>query len=104
IAFCRRSRLAIASGNGVNLGTLDLVLRNVGVRVMGIALVVDIPHMHANDRATDPSGLGTPTHAIADLEGFGHDGSVQCLARGIAAAFRILGATMGRKRALSSIR
>ena len=55
---------------------------------MGIALVIDIAHMHANDRATDPSGLGIPTHAIADLEGFGHDGSVQCLAMGIAAAFR----------------
>jgi hypothetical protein len=42
--------------------------------------VLDIAHMHANDRATDPSGLGIPTHAIADLEGFGHDDSVQCLA------------------------
>jgi hypothetical protein len=51
---------------------------------MGITLVVDIAHVHANDRATDPSGLGIPTDAITDLEGFGHDGSVQCLAIGIA--------------------
>jgi hypothetical protein len=42
----------------VGLGTLDLILRNVGVRVMGIALVLDIAHMHANDRAADPFGLG----------------------------------------------
>jgi hypothetical protein len=71
--------------------------------VMGIAPVLDIAHMHANDRAADPSGLGIPTHPIADLEGFGHDGSVQCLAMGIAAAFRVLGAMMRQKRALSSI-
>jgi hypothetical protein len=53
--------------------------------------------MHANDRATDPSGLGIPTHAIADLEGFDHDDSVQCLAMGIAAAFRVLVAIMRQK-------
>src|SRR6202040_1236440 len=91
-AFCHRSRLAttaasvaklcerraLVEGDMVSLGALDLILRNAGVRVMGIALVLDIAHMHANDRATDPSGLGIPTHAIADLEGFGHDDSVQC--------------------------
>jgi len=50
IAFCRRSRLAMASiaklcerralveGNMVGLGALDLILRNVGVCVMGIAV------------------------------------------------------------------
>ena len=67
-------RRALVEGNMVGLGALDLILRNVGVCVMGIALVVDIAHMHANDRATDPSGLGIPTHAITNLEGFGHDG------------------------------
>jgi hypothetical protein len=35
---------------------------------MGIALVLDIAHMHANDRATDPFDLGIPTHAITDLK------------------------------------
>src|SRR4029077_20788963 len=54
-------------------------------------------------RSSDPSGLGIPTHAIADLDGFGHDDSVQCLAMGIAAGFRVLGAMMRQKRALSSI-
>jgi hypothetical protein len=96
-------RRALVEGDMVSLGALDRILRNVGVRVMGIALVLDITRMHANDRATDPSGLGIPTHAIADLEGFGHDDSVQCLAMGIAAAFRVLGAMMRQKRALSSI-
>jgi hypothetical protein len=90
-------------GDVVGLDALDLISRNVGVRVMGIALVVDIAHMHANDRASDPSGVGIPTHAIADLEGFGHDVSVQCLAMGIAAAFGALVAIMRQKWALSSI-
>ena len=65
-AFCHRSRLAttaasvanlcerraLVEGDMVSLGALDLILRNVGVRAMGIALVLDIAHMHANDRAT----------------------------------------------------
>ena len=84
ISFCHRSRLAITAsvaklcerralveGDMVSLGALDLILRNVGARVMGITLVLDIARMHANDRAADPSSLGIPTHAIADLEGFG---------------------------------
>jgi hypothetical protein len=69
-------RRVLVEGDMIGLDALDLILRNVGARVMGIALVVDIAHMHANDRATDPSGLGIPTHAITDLEGFGHDGEL----------------------------
>ena len=115
-AFCHRSRptttasvtkfcerRALVEGDMVSLGALYLILRNVGVRVMRIAPVLDIAHMHANDRAADPSGLGIPTHMIADLEGFGHDGSVQCFAMGLAAAFRVLRVVMRQKRALSSI-
>jgi hypothetical protein len=45
-------------------------------------------------------GLGT---LDLILEGFGHDGSVQCLAMGIAAAFRVVVAIMRQKWALSSI-
>jgi hypothetical protein len=83
--FCHQLRLAITvsvaklcerrafvEGDMVSLGALGLILRNVGARVMGMALVVDIAHMYANDRATDPSGLGVPTYAITDLEDFGH--------------------------------
>ena len=59
IAFCHRSRLAITASVTKLCERRALVEGDmVGLSVMGIALVVDIAHMHANDRATDPSGLG----------------------------------------------
>jgi hypothetical protein len=33
--------------------------------------------VHPDDRAANAPGLGIPAYAITDLEGFGHDGSVQ---------------------------
>ena len=63
-------RRALVEGNMVGLGALDLILRNVRARMMGIALDLEIARMHANDRAADAPGLGIPTHTIADLEGF----------------------------------
>src|SRR5450759_4946181 len=53
------------------------VLRNGRARVMDIALVVEVVGVHPDDRAADAPGPGIPAYAITDLEGFGHDGSVQ---------------------------
>lgn len=47
---------------------LNLVLRRVGRRVMGMALVVHIARMDPDDPAADPSGFRIPRDVIADLK------------------------------------
>ena len=51
---------------------LDLILRNVWARMMGVAFDLEIASMHADDRAADTAGLGIPAHAIMDLEAVRH--------------------------------
>jgi hypothetical protein len=36
--------------------------------MIGVALVVEVAGMDANDRAANAAGLGIPAHAIMDLE------------------------------------
>jgi hypothetical protein len=56
----------------VGLGALDLILRNVRARMMGVAPVIEVAGMHADNRAADAAGLGIPAHAIMDLETLRH--------------------------------
>jgi hypothetical protein len=56
----------------VGLGTLDLILRIVRARMMGVAPVIEIPGMHADDRSADAADLGIPAHAIMDLKALRH--------------------------------
>src|SRR6476620_7709992 len=55
-------------GDMVGLGALDLILRSVRARMMGVALDVEVAGMDANDRAADAAGFGIPAHPIMDLE------------------------------------
>src|SRR6185312_1649403 len=59
-------------GDVIGLAALDLVLRDFRARVVRMALVVHVPGMDAQDRATDAAGLGVPTHAVPDLEALSH--------------------------------
>jgi hypothetical protein len=51
---------ALVEGDMVSLDALDLILRSVGVRVMGTALVLDITRMHANDLGNCPTPPTSP--------------------------------------------
>ena len=92
IAFCHRcapdnwdrqssklgERRTLMEGDMVRLAALDLVLRIVCARMMGIAFDLELASMHADDRAADAPRLGIPAHAIMDLEGLRHGRSVRC--------------------------
>lgn len=60
-------------GDVVRLIALDLVLRIVLARVMGVTLVVHIPRMHPNDMASDPASFGIPGYVISTLESLCHE-------------------------------
>jgi hypothetical protein len=70
-----RKRRPVMEGNMVSLGALDLILRNIGAGMMGIAFDIEGARVHADDRAADAPRLGIPTHAIADFEVIRHDDS-----------------------------
>jgi hypothetical protein len=57
----------------IGLDALDLILRALWAGVTGITFMFDVVDVDVDDRSADPSGLGTPTHAIADFEIFLHD-------------------------------
>ena len=61
-------------GDVVCRAAFDLILGNIRARVMGIALMLDVAVMHADDRAADPSGFRVPAHAITDFERVAHNG------------------------------
>jgi hypothetical protein len=63
-------------GYMLGLAALDLVLRRIRARVMGIAFDIEVADMHSDDRAADVLSLGIPSHAIADFEGIRHNVSV----------------------------
>src|ERR1700726_2535425 len=67
-----RKRGTLVEGDMVGLGALDLILRSVRARMMGVTVDLEIAGTHADDRAADTSGLGIPAHAIMDLEALGH--------------------------------
>src|ERR1017187_1482189 len=52
--------------------TLDLVLRIVRARVMGVTLVVGVFLMHLGDFAAHKARFGIPAHVIAYLKSRGH--------------------------------
>ena len=54
----------------VRLVALDLVLRLVLAGMVDVALVVDVPRVHAEDMAAHAPGLGIPADVVAALEGF----------------------------------
>jgi hypothetical protein len=57
-------------GHMVSLVTLDFVLRNVGARMMGVALVGHIRLVHFDNRAADMTRFRVPRYVITDLELF----------------------------------
>jgi len=72
-------RGALVEGDMLGLAALDLVLRIVRARMVGVAVDLELAGMHADDRAADATGLGIPAHAIVNLEAFRHGGSIRCL-------------------------
>jgi hypothetical protein len=61
-------------GDMVGPGALYLILRAICCRMASIASEFEIPGMDPSNCPADLSSLGIPTHAIADLEAFFHDG------------------------------
>src|ERR1700693_2644982 len=74
-------RGALVEGDMVGLGALDLILRSVRARMMGITLVIEVAGMYADDRAADATSLGIPAHAIMDLEALRHGRPLRCRRR-----------------------
>ena len=74
-------RGTLVEGDMIRLAALDLVLRSVRARMMGIAAVIEVAGMHADDRAADAPRLGIPAHAIMDLEALRHVRSIRCRRR-----------------------
>jgi hypothetical protein len=52
---------------------LDFVLGVVRAGVMGVALVIDVLHMHSHDMTGNAASLGIPAYVITDLETARHD-------------------------------
>ena len=65
----------------VGLGALDLILRNVRARVMGVAFDLEIASTYSDDRAADAPCLRIPAHAIMYLEALRHGRSIRCRRR-----------------------
>jgi hypothetical protein len=59
-------------GNLIGLAAFDFILRRLGSRMMGVALVVEITRMHADDLPADAPGFRIPADAIANSESFSH--------------------------------
>jgi hypothetical protein len=74
-------RGALVEGDMVGLGALDLILRSVRARMMGVTLVIEVAGMYADDRAADATSLGIPAHAIMDLEALRHGRPLRCRRR-----------------------
>ena len=71
-------RGTLVEGDMIRLAALDLVLWIFRARMVGVALDFELASMHAGDRAADAPRLGIPAHAIVDIEGLRHGGSIQC--------------------------
>ena len=69
-------RRTLVEGDMIGLAALDLVLRFVCARMMGIAFDLELARMHAGDRAAGAPRLGIPAHSIMDLEGLRHGRSI----------------------------
>src|SRR3546814_10420701 len=65
-------RPALVHGDVVGLVAPDLVLRIVLAAVAGVAVPVEILHVHFGDLAADVASFGIPRDVVADLELPGH--------------------------------
>jgi hypothetical protein len=74
-------RGALVEGDMVGPNAFDLILRSVRARMMGVALVVEVAGVDADDRAADATSLGIPAHAIMDLEALRHGRPLWCRRR-----------------------
>ena len=61
-------RRALVRGNMVGFAALDLVLRRLGARAVGVALVVEVAGVDPDDRAADVTGFRVPPDPISHLE------------------------------------
>jgi hypothetical protein len=68
-------RRALVESDMLGLAALDLVLRHISARVMGITFGIEVADIPPDDRAADVPGLGIPAHAIADFKGIRHNAS-----------------------------
>src|SRR5580692_2766403 len=63
---------ALVGRDMIALVAFDLILRIVRRGVMHITLIVEVAGVDGNDRSRNMTGLGVPSHMIADLELVGH--------------------------------
>ena len=56
----------------ISLAAFDLILRQVGARVMSVALKVEVMRVDPNDRAADAPGLRVPTNSISNFVSLSH--------------------------------
>src|SRR5271163_4112829 len=70
--LCVFQRAALVGGDVIALVAFDFILRIAGRGVMHIALIVEVAGVDGDDRARDMTGLGVPSHMIADLEPLRH--------------------------------
>src|SRR3546814_4895814 len=61
-------RPALVHGDVVGLVAPDLVLRIVLAAVAGVAVPVEVLHVHFGDLAADVASFGIPRAVVADLE------------------------------------
>ncbi len=79
---------SFVDGDMIGLVALNLVLRIVLARAMGVAFVIKVRGADPYDRATDLTSLRVPCHVITELKSFGHDaaspfrGSARSVSRG----------------------
>lgn len=62
------------SGDMIRFITFDLILWILFRGVMCIALVIEVPRMHFDDRAGNPSRFGVPAYFIACFKFCCHNG------------------------------
>jgi hypothetical protein len=87
----------------VRLAALDLVLWSVRARMVGVAFDLEIASTNADDRATDAPRLGTPAHAIMDLEALRHVRSIRCRRRTVKEAVLALSGMSNQPRHYLSV-
>src|SRR5665213_2543301 len=70
--LCVFQRAALVGRDVIALVAFDFILRIAGRGVVRVALVVEVLGVDGNDLPRDMTGLGVPSHMIADFEPLGH--------------------------------
>jgi hypothetical protein len=65
-------RAAFVSGDVIAFIAFDFILGFIARGVMRVTFIVEVPDMNGDDLSRDMTGLGVPSHMIADLESLGH--------------------------------